>query len=473
MAPGFARMATRPGRVERDPDLLVIGGGAGGLSAARAGVGRGARSVLVQNGPLGGDCTFTGCVPSKALIEAAGRGRSFADAIAAARRAVEAVAATEDDDVVRREGIDVVHGWATFRSPWEVEVDGTLLHPGQVVVATGGRPAVPPIPGLDELDYLTNENVFDLDAAPASLAVLGGGAVGCELAQAFGRLGVTVTILEGLERLLPREEPDASEVITAVFHREGIEVRTGSNVERVEPLERKGAARLHLRGGATVEADRVLVAVGRTGAIEGLGLDAAGVATDRGFIVTNDTLATTVKGVWAVGDVAGKLQFTHAADEMGRIAVANALGRLPDRKFRAGWVPWVTFTAPEVARVGITESEGADVGARVAYLPMTEVDRAIAAAATDGFVKLVAGPRPLLRNTGGGRLLGATIVADRGGELVAEAALALRTGMFVGRLAQTVHAYPTWSTAMRQAAGQFFTEVGGRRAHPAQGQHSA
>lgn len=212
----------------------------------------------------------------------------------------------------------------------------------------------------------------------------------------------------------------------------------------------------------------MLVAVGRTGAIEGLGLDAAGVATDRGFIVTSDTLATSADGIWAVGDVAGKLQFTHAADEMGRIAAANALSRLPDRKFRPEWVPWVTFTGPEVARVGVTEAEAAARGARVAYVPMSEVDRAITAGATDGFVKLVAGPRTVLRNAGGGRLLGATVVAARGGELIGEAALALRTGMFVGRLAQTIHPYPTWSTALRQAAAQFFMDVGGRRARPAQ-----
>lgn len=429
---------------------------------------RGARTMLVQKGRLGGDCTFTGCVPSKTLIEAAGRGTSFGDAMAAVAEAVRAIAATEDDGVLRGEGIDVVHGWATFRSPRDVEVDGTILRPGKVIVATGGRPAAPPIPGLAELDYLTNENVFDLDAPPPSLAVLGGGAVGCELAQAFRRLGVAVTIVEGLARLLPREEPDASEVIAEVFGREDIDVRTGNNVERVEPLDRKGAARLHLAGGETIEADRVLVAVGRTGAIEGLGLDAAGVATDRGFIVTSDTLATSADGIWAVGDVAGKLQFTHAADEMGRIAAANALSRLPDRKFRPEWVPWVTFTGPEVARVGVTEAEAAARGARVAYVPMSEVDRAITAGATDGFVKLVAGPRTVLRNAGGGRLLGATVVAARGGELIGEAALALRTGMFVGRLAQTIHPYPTWSTALRQAAAQFFMDVGGRRARPAQ-----
>lgn len=448
------------------PDLLVIGGGAGGLASVRAGVGRGLSAMLVQQGPLGGECTFTGCVPSKAVVEAARRGATFGESMAAARQAVATIAATEDDAVLRGEGVEVVHGWATLQAAGEVGIDERVVRPRRIVLATGGRPAVPPIPGLADLDYLTNENVFDLDAGPETMAVLGGGAVGCELAQAFARLGVHVTIIDGGDRLLGLEEPEASAVIAEVFRREGIDVRTGAPVERVEPLESKGAARLHLTGGDIVEADRVLVAVGRTGAVDGLGLEAAGVKVERGFIVTDDTLATTAKGVWAVGDVAGKLQFTHAADEMGRIAVANAFGRGPKQRFHPEWVPWVTFTDPEVARIGAAEADVAGRG-RVAYVPMTEVDRAIAAGETDGFVKLVTAPRRMLGNADGGRVVGATIVASRGGELIHEATLAVRTGMFAGRLAQTVHAYPTWSTALRQAAGQLCMEVGGRRARPA------
>lgn len=385
----------------------------------------------------------------------------------AVRAAVETVAASEDEAVLAKEGVEVLHGWASFRSPREVDVDGSVVRPRRVIVATGAGPAVPPVPGLESLDYMTNENVFELEAAPESLAVLGGGAIGCELAQAFGRLGVRVSLLEGLDRLLPREEPEASEVITFVLGREGVDVRTGSNVARVEPLGPKGAARLHLEGGGIVEADRVLVAVGRRAATDGLGLERAGVETERGFIVTDDLLATTAKGIWAVGDVAGKLQFTHAANEMGRIAAGNALSRLPPRRFRPERIPWVTFTDPEVARVGLSEAEAAERGGQVAYAPMVEVDRAVAADATDGFVKLLAGPRRVLGNTAGGRLLGATVVAARGGEVIAEAALALRTKMFTARLAQTAHAYPTWSTALWQAAAQFFIDVDGRRALPA------
>jgi len=451
------------GEPARAPDLLVVGGGAGGLSAARAGCRLGARTLLVQEGPLGGDCTFTGCVPSKTVIEAASRGASFADALAAARAAVQTVATAEDDAVLRREGVEVIHGRASLRAGQQVDVDGIIFRPRRVIIATGARPTVPRIAGMADLEYLTNESVFDMDTQPASLAVVGGGAIGCELAQAFGRLGVSVTVIEAAERLLPGEEPQVSSTLAEVFHREGLVLRLGRQLARVEPLQRKGAARLHLDDGNTVEADRVLLAVGRSAATDGLGLDHAAVETDSGFIVTDDTLATTAPRVWAVGDVAGKVQFTHAADEMGRIAAANALRRGPKRRFRPGWVPAVTFTDPEVARVGVVEGD-AGRRARVAYLPMAEVDRAIAAGSTDGFVKLVAGPRPLLRGLGGGRLIGATVVSGRAGEMISEAALAVRTGMFVGRLAQTIHPYPTWSTAMRQAAGQFFLEVGGRSA---------
>jgi pyruvate/2-oxoglutarate dehydrogenase complex dihydrolipoamide dehydrogenase (E3) component len=457
--------SSRP--IDSHADLVVVGGGAGGLAAARAGARRGARVLLVQQGPLGGDCTYTGCVPSKALIEAARRRDPFDRAIAAARRAIEVVAATETDDVLQREGVEVAHGWATFREPGVLDVDGTVIRARRVVIATGARPLVPPIEGLDETDHLTNETVWDLDASPPSLAVLGGGAVGCELAQAFARLGSTVTVIEALDRILPHEDPEAAAVVTEALTADGVAVRTGRTVARVEPLARKGAVRLHLADGATVDADRLLVAVGRTGAIEGLGLDAAGVETARGFITTDDTLATTARGVWAAGDATGRLQFTHAADEMGRVAAANALGRSGRRRFRTDAVPWVTFTDPEVARVGITEGEAADRGGRVVYLPMSEVDRAIAAEEILGFVKLVAGPRRLLRNAGGGRVLGATIVASRAGEMIHEPALAMRTGMFAGRLAQTVHAYPTWSVAVRQAAAQLFMETGGRQARAA------
>jgi pyruvate/2-oxoglutarate dehydrogenase complex dihydrolipoamide dehydrogenase (E3) component len=449
-----------------DYDVIVIGGGAGGMGAARAAAWRGARALLVQQGPIGGDCTFTGCVPSKALIEAAGRGASFREAISAARQAIEIIAATEGDDVFSRQGIDVLHGWARFRSRREIDVDGRRLSARSFIIATGAGPAVPPVEGLDRVPYLTNETVFGLERAPRSLVVLGGGAVGCELAQAFARLGVNVVIVEALPRILSREESETSEAIATVFRTEGIGVRTGATVTKAEALA-GGDVRLRLGQGEPVVAERLLVAVGREPATAELGLDLAGVATERAFVNVDARLATTAPGIWAVGDVTGLAPFTHAADEMGRIAVGNAVSRAPKRKFNTAWIPAVTFTRPEVARVGMTEEEAAEHGGQVAYVPMTEVDRAVTAQQTTGFVKLIAGPRPVFRNAGGGRVLGATVVAERAGEMIHEAVLAMRTRMFTGRLAQTVHAYPTWSAAMRKAAGQFFVEVDGRRARPA------
>ena len=449
-------------------DLLVIGGGAGGMAAARAAAHMGRQVALVQLGPVGGDCTFTGCVPSKTLIEAASQSVPFAQAIALVRDTVDRIAATETADVLRGEGIDVVEGHARLTGPRSAVVDGRVLSAGKVVLATGAAPLIPTLPGLHDGPYLTNESVWGLDHAPACLTVLGGGAIGCELAQAFARFGVRVTVVEAFDRLLAKEEPEASSVIAEVFARAGIDVRLNASVAAVEHPQ-PGCVRLRLAGGDVVESELLLLAVGRRAVTEGLDIEVAGVDADAdGFIKVNDRLSTSARGVYAVGDVTGRLQFTHAADEMGRTAALNALRRPLRLRFCTDTVPWVTFTNPEVARVGMTESEAASRGGRIAYLPMTEVDRAIAAGRTDGFIKLVAGPRPVTGNVAGGKVLGATIVAERAGEMIHEVALAMRTRAFTGRLAQTVHAYPTWSTGIRSAAAQFFLEIDGRKARPAQ-----
>lgn len=450
-------------------DLLVIGGGAAGLGAARAAARAKARVLLVSDGEPGGDCTFYGCVPSKTLIEAARQGLQYPEAAQRVRDVVARVAATESADTLRAEGIDVMLGRARLCSASQVAVGRHRIRAGVIILATGSRPAVPPIPGLTAAGYLTNETVFGLTELPASLAVLGGGPAGCELAQAFARLGSRVTLVEAAGRLLPAEEPPASWTIASVLAREGAEIRTGVAVEKVAP-----DGRLLLSNGAEVVADRLLVAIGRTPVTDGLNLAAAGVETDhRGYVTTDDYLRTTARGVCAVGDVTGRLPFTHAAYEMGRVAVGNVLSRWhrPPRRYRPYATPWVTFTDPEVGRVGLTEAQAAArvPGARVAYLPLSESDRALAAGRTDGFVKLIAGSRRLLGNLGGGRILGATIVAERGGEMIHEPALVMATRMFAGRLAATTHAYPTWSYAVQLAAAQFITEVGGRRARPAAG----
>ena len=456
--------------MSRDFDLVVIGGGAAGITAAREGARQGARTALVQDGPVGGDCTFTGCVPSKTLLAAAARGESFDEAMAAVRMAVARIAASEDDVALKRYGVSVIHGRAVLRSLHEVDADGARLRCRRMIIATGAGPTVPSIEGLRDSDCVTNESVFSLPSLPRRLAVLGGGAIGCELAQAFARLGSAVTVIEAEDRLLPREEPEASDVVAAALAADGVAIGTGATIESVDDPDDRGEARLQLSSGTVVEADRVLVAVGRRPATAGLGLADIGVAVDeRGHVRTDATLATSVKGIWAIGDVTGRMPFTHAAARMGFVAARNALARRARRRerFDPTPIPWVTFTAPEVGRVGMTEADASAHGGRVAYLPLDAVDRAVTSGETCGFVKLIAGPRPLLRNAGGGRLLGATVVAPTGGELIHEAALAMRTRMFTGRLAQTTHAYPTWSTAIQQAAAQFFFELDGRTARPA------
>ncbi len=450
-----------------DYELMVIGGGAAGLGAARQAVQQGARTLLISDGQPGGECTFSGCVPSKTLIESAKAGLAYPAATQRVKDAVAQIAATEDTTALRREGIDVQLGRATFTAPGRIVVDGRTLTVRRFVIATGSAPTVPTIPGLSEAPYLTNETVFDLPTLPATLIVLGGGAIGCELAQAFARLGSKVTVVEAADRLLPREDPDASRVIANVFGRDGIDVRTSTRVDRVT-TKADTPATLHLADGTTVTAEHLLVAVGRTPITDDLDPDAAGIRLDeRGHIVTDDRLATTAPGVYAAGDVTGRMLFTHAAFEMGRIATGNALTRGRRRRYRPDATPRVTFTDPEVASVGVTEGAAAAGGAGVAYLPMAEMDRAITADAPDGFIKLIAGPRPVLRNLGGGRIVGATIVAARAGELIHEPALAMATRMFTGRLAATTHAYPTWSYGVQLAAAQFFQTVAGRRARQA------
>jgi pyruvate/2-oxoglutarate dehydrogenase complex dihydrolipoamide dehydrogenase (E3) component len=449
-------------------DLVIIGAGAAGIGAARAARAKGAEVVLVEGGRVGGDCTFTGCIPSKTIIEAANRGDDFATAMTKVHRAVEHVAASESAEVLRHDGIDVREGTARLAGPHVVEVDGRALSARAVVIATGANPLIPRFPGIETVEYRTYETLFDLTSLPKSLSVLGGGPTGVEMAQAFARLGSVVTIVEGAERLLPSEEPLASATLQNVFARCGIEVRTGTTVERVEEIGGETSIRLHLRDGSRVETDVLLVAVGRAPATSGLGLEDAGVRVDRGgFIQVDSRLRTTARGVFAAGDVAQPLQLTHVAYETGRIAALNALARVPVHRFRPAAVPRVTFTDPEVARVGVTESQAAARGGRVAFLPMTELDRAITAGRTEGFVKVVAGPRTILRGTAGGRILGATIVAPRAGEMIHELVLAMRSGTFPARLALTTHAYPTWSMAIQQAAAQFFGEFGGRSARPA------
>ena len=464
-----------------DYDLVVIGAGATGLGAARAARRSGRRVALVEADRPGGDCTHYGCVPSKALIESARRVQAarsgpaygFAaqvtvDFRAVMERVAGIVAEIEQDEspaLLAQQGIDLLRGWGVVTGPTSLDVDGRRVSFERLVVASGSRATVPPIEGLDGVDHLDNRTVFDLREQPEHLLVLGGGPIGIELAQAFRRLGSQVTVVEAAPTVLAREEPEAAAAVVRVLEREGVRLCTGTSVVRVTAAPGGGSV-LHLEDGSTLTGSHLLLAVGRTPSTDGLGLETAGVRLERGRVVTDEHLQAA-DTVWAAGDCTSRLQFTHVGDEQGRLAAGNAFARSGPGG-RGTWddsgVPWVTFTEPEIGHVGLTEAQAvAQHGDRVRVSTSwnTTSDRARTAGETDGLVKLVALPG----RVGGmalGKLVGMTAVGPMAGELVAEGALSMRAGTVVGRLAQTVHAYPTWSLSTRIAAAQFF----GRGAEP-------
>lgn len=413
-------------------------------------------------------------MPSKTLLAASVAGESFAAAMSTVRTTIARIAATEDARALQREGLDVVDGRGAFVDAHTLAVDGREFRSPRIVVATGSRPALPPLDGLVDAAPLTNETLFDLGEQPDHLAVLGGGPIGCEMALAFCRLGSHVTLVEREPRLLPRDEPEAAAVVREVLERHGVDVRVSTDATMVRRRPATARVLVGLEPGEAIEVDDLLVATGRSPVTDGLDAGRAGITLDRGGAIhVDDTMASSSPGVWAIGDVTGRMQFTHAAARMAMVATSNAMGgRLrPKRRFDETLVPWVTYVDPEVAHVGMSEAEATAHGGRVAWLPLDQVDRAVTSGRTDGFVKLIAGPRRMLRNAGGGRLLGATIVAPTAGEMIHEVALAMRTNMFTGRLAQTVHAYPTYSMGVQEAAAQFFVEHRGRTARPARPDH--
>ncbi len=447
-------------------DQIVIGAGAAGLAAARSARRRGS-VLLVESRRPGGDCTFTGCVPSKTLMETARRAAhvrkqdrrgitaqvavDFTQVMQHVREMVEQIAADESPQQLREEGIHLLEGTAAFLSHDEIEVDGISYRAERFVLATGSRPLLPVIDGLADVSPLTNETVFHLTEAPRRLAIIGGGAVGCELAQGFARLAIPTLLLDSRERLLPDEEPEASAVVAEALTSDGVTITTGASVSRMSR-----GIRITLDNGAEEDASHVLVATGRRAETAALNLKAAGVETlPDGRIMVDDRGRTTRKHIVAAGDCAESLRFTqHVADEQGRQRASKASWPSQQR-FRRSVVPWVTFTDPEVGRVGLTEQEAFQQygeRARIAYFPMAHSDRARCSDQTGGFVKLIAAPRAFVGSVGGGRLVGMTAVAAAGGEMIAEAAVVMRSGAMAGRLAQTIHAYPTWSLTVRQAA---------------------
>lgn len=449
-------------------DLVVLGAGTAGLVAAAGAAGLGARVALVERGLMGGDCLNHGCVPSKALLASARRaaearrsGRygvrvreveaDFA-AIMGRMRQIRAELAVHDSASRFRElGVDVFLGEGRFVGRDAVDVEGARLSFRRALVATGSAPRVPRVPGLAEAGFLTNETVFDLDTRPSRLAVVGGGPVGCELAQAFARFGAAVTIIERLDRLLPNDEPDAAACLAEALAGEGIRILLGHELERVE--RRDPAAALFVQGPdgpVRVDADAILIAAGRRPTVAGVGLDQAGIEhdLDRGVRV-DDRLRTTNPAIYAAGDVAGRHLFTHMADAEARIVLRNALfpGR---RKASALHVPWCTFTDPEVARVGHSTGSAAEAGITVDSFarPLARVDRFVVEGEEAGFARVHV-------RRGSDEIVGATVVGAHAGEMIGLVALAMKAGAGLATFGDTVFPYPTRSEALRGVAHEW------------------
>ena len=451
-------------------DVAVVGGGSGGLSVAAGAVQMGASVVLFERAEMGGDCLNHGCVPSKATIAAAHAAQTFRGAgpfgvdpaepvvsAGAVREHVRSVIAAiaPNDSVERFEGLGVrvVRAEARFAGKRVLEGGGCRVRAKWIVLATGSSPAVPPIPGIDAVGFLTNETVFELDETPRHLIIVGGGPIGIELAQAHRRLGAKVTVLE-MFSILPKDDPDAVAVIRRQLAREGVDVREGISVTGVSRSDAGIDVTIEENGkGTSVRGSHLLIAAGRKPNLEGLDLGAGGIAHDRRGVTVDARLRSSDRRVFAIGDIAGGFQFTHMASHHAGIVIRNALFRLPARaETRA--VPWVTYTDPELAHVGLSASDARKAlgdRVRIATWPFAENDRAQAERATEGFVKAVVGP--------GGRVLGATIVGARAGELIQPWVLAVARNLRIGAMAAVIAPYPTLGEASKRAAGSYFTEA--------------
>jgi len=440
-------------------DLIVVGAGAAGSTAAAEARGQGARVAMVEQWKVGGTCLNAGCDPTKALVRAAHAlhetqtasrfGIAIQDTqvdwsqvIDRVERVIDTIRGGDGDRNIRESGIDLRKGHARLLSPTEVAVEGDVLRGEAVILATGVRAFIPAIPGLREVGFITNVEAVTLPVLPRSLAIIGGGTIAMEFAQIFARFGVEVTVLGRNPRLLPLEEPELVDILRELLVQEGVRIETGVTLECISATG--GRKRIAAdRDGARfeVETDEILVAAGRTPQVDDLGLETAGVVYDATGIATDAALRTSAPGIWAAGDcVAGTPRFTSLADHQGRVAAHNALGGMPVRDAVETVVPTAVFTDPELGRVGLTEAAARQAGhaVRAETVPMRDLARAVITGETAGGVKLIA-------DAATGRLLGGSVLAAGGGELLGEIALAVRLGLTCQAIADTLHAYPTFS----------------------------
>ena len=457
-----------------DYDMIVVGGGAAGLTGSGLATTLGAKTMMIEQEKLGGDCTWYGCVPSKTLLKAAKVAHhitrasnyglsdqnlegSFSTVLDFVRQVREDVYHEADDpDIYTGMGIDVRFGAASFVDSHTIEIrssSGVERHTSRYfLLATGAKAWVPPIPGIDEVGVLTNETLFELTVQPQQLLIVGGGPIGIEMAQSFRRLGSDVTVVDMIDRILAKDNEEMASVVQSALEKEGVRFELGAAVNRMYKDNGQTIVEIKRDGAAySLRADAVLMATGRRANIGNLNLEAAGVKTNRLGISVNRRCRTNVKHIYAAGDVTGEYQFTHMSEHMAKVAVTNAIAKLPT-KMDTAVVPWVTYTQPEVAHVGKSEKDLVNDGGKFKTyrFPYTKLDRAITDSETGGMIKVYAKP--------GGKILGVDIVGEAAGELISEYALAMKHNISLRKIADTIHAYPTYALGARRAADQWYVQ---------------
>ena len=445
-------------------DLAIIGGGAGGLVVASVAAQLGLKVALVEKEKqLGGDCLHYGCVPSKALLRTAHvshlinhaeqYGVNVSNPVSDIQainqfihKAVETIQVHDSHERFKALGCDIYTGPAKFLDASRIQVADAELGAKRFVIATGSRTWIPPVPGLETVRYLTNEHMYSLDKLPAQLVILGAGPVGVEMAQAYVRHGSRVTLIELAERVLPRSDPEISQVLHEQLSADGIEILTGSTVDTV--AQQGDSIKLQLQDGRLIEGDQLLVAIGRRPAVSDLGLEQAGIEYNAQGIIVNSRMQTSRRHIYACGDVTGKMPLTHVAEQQAGVVIANAIFRLP-KKMDYRVIPSVVYTDPECAQVGaMTDVADDDPAVKVIKFGMDSLDRAIADNSSRGFIKLV------VRK---GRLIGAHVIGQHAGEVIHELALAIQQNMKLSKITTLVHAYPTYSQVNRRAASQYYS----------------
>lgn len=458
-----------------DYDMIVIGGGAAGLTMSGIAASFCAKTVMIERELLGGDCTWTGCIPSKVLLKSAKVAHQirhahkyglsdqpldldFGQVMHRMRHIRQEVYDDADSpEKIQKMGVEIRFGNARFSDPHTVEIEnaeGTSRITGRyITIAAGARAFVPPIEGLADVPYLTNHNLFDLTDIPEHLAIVGGGPIGTEMAQAFRRFGAKVTVIDMLDGILANDDSELSNMLQEALTEEGITYVLGAALKKVLGCEGKVGIEVEQAGTRhIIEANTLLMATGRRPNLEGLNLEAAGVAYTKAGVTVNDRCRTSQRHIYAAGDVTGRYQFTHMSEHMAKVAASNAIFKVP-MKIDAKHVPWVTYTDPELAHVGARERDlqAKSVSYKVYRFPYTKVDRAITDGETTGLIKVFAKPLS-------GKILGATILGTGAGDLICEYALAMRNSITLRQISDTIHPYPTYGLGVRRAADQWYAQ---------------